>query len=235
MAPGAGKDGDMDFEMPAEVLDFRKQVQDFIAAHRTPELDAEIAESHIHGYGPASQGFMRAMAQEGFAAVSWPEEYGGQGKGRALPVDPRRGVRARGRAVRQPHLHLRRPEHHAQRHGGAEAGNPAQGAEGRDQLRPRIHRAERRHRPRLAADARRPRRRRVGDQRAEDLHLVRPPRDARLARGADRAGCAEAPRHLDLRAAAQHPPASPSARCGSWARAAPTRPSGRTCASPPTR
>ena len=71
----------MDFEMPAEVLDFRQQVQDFIASHRTPELDAEIAEHHIHGYGPASSAFMKAMAQEGLAAVAWPEEYGGQGKG----------------------------------------------------------------------------------------------------------------------------------------------------------
>ena len=71
----------MDFEMPAEVLDFRAQVQDFIATHRTPELDAEIAEHHIHGYGPAAQAFMQAMAREGLAAVAWPEEYGGQGKG----------------------------------------------------------------------------------------------------------------------------------------------------------
>ena len=71
----------MDYEMPAEVLDFRKQVQDFISSHRTPELEAELAEHHIHGYGPASQAFMQAMAREGLAAVSWPEEYGGQGKG----------------------------------------------------------------------------------------------------------------------------------------------------------
>ena len=76
-----GKDEEMDFEMPAEVLDFRAQVQDFIATHRTPELDAEIAEHHIHGYGPAAQAFMQAMAREGLAAVAWPEEYGGQGKG----------------------------------------------------------------------------------------------------------------------------------------------------------
>ncbi|MXW24445.1 MAG: acyl-CoA dehydrogenase, partial [Chloroflexi bacterium] len=71
----------MDYEMPAEVLEFRKQVQDFITSHRTPELEAELAEHHIHGYGPASQAFMQAMAREGLAAVSWPEEYGGQGKG----------------------------------------------------------------------------------------------------------------------------------------------------------
>jgi alkylation response protein AidB-like acyl-CoA dehydrogenase len=71
----------MDYEMPAEVLDFRKQVQEFIASHRTPELDTEIAAHHIHGYGPAARDFMQAMAREGLAAVAWPEEYGGQGKG----------------------------------------------------------------------------------------------------------------------------------------------------------
>jgi alkylation response protein AidB-like acyl-CoA dehydrogenase len=71
----------MDYEMPAEVLDFRKEVQDFIAKHRTPELEAEMAEHHIHGYGPAASAFMQTMAQEGLAAVAWPKEYGGQDKG----------------------------------------------------------------------------------------------------------------------------------------------------------
>ena len=60
----------MDFEMPAEVLDFRQQVRDFIASHRTPELDAEIAEHHIHGYGPASSEF-RGRGSSSTSRATW--------------------------------------------------------------------------------------------------------------------------------------------------------------------
>jgi alkylation response protein AidB-like acyl-CoA dehydrogenase len=68
--------------------------------------------------------------------------------------------------------------------------------ERRVRVRDRLQRAERGHRPRCAAHARRARRRRVGDQRPEDLDLARRRRDPHLARGAHRSRSAQAPGHL---------------------------------------
>ena len=71
----------MDFQMPDDVVEFRQQIHDFISRHRTPELDEEIAGHHLQGYGPASEAFLQALADEGLPSVAWPEEYGGRGKG----------------------------------------------------------------------------------------------------------------------------------------------------------
>ena len=71
----------MDFQMPDDVVEFREQIHDFIRRHRTPELEAEIAGHHLHGYGPAAETFLQALADEGLPSVAWPEEYGGRGKG----------------------------------------------------------------------------------------------------------------------------------------------------------
>ena len=73
-------------------------------------------------------------------------------------------------------------------------------------------RAGRRLRPRVAPDARGPRRRRVRDQRPEDLDLRRAPRRLALRARAHRPGRAEAPRHLVPADGHQARRASPSAR-----------------------
>ena len=67
----------------------------------------------------------------------------------------------------------------------------------RDQLRHRLHRARGRHRPRVPAHARRPRRRRVGHQRQQGLHQRREPGRLRLARVPHRPRRTEAQGHLD--------------------------------------
>ena len=107
----------------------------------------------------------------------------------------------------------------------------------RDELRlvPGLQRARRRLRPRLAPDARRPRRRRLRHQRPEDLDLRRPIRRLDVPARPHRPGRAQAPRHHLLpprHEVARHhrPPARPHGRPGT----ASTRSSSKTCACPPT-
>ena len=72
------------------------------------------------------------------------------------------------------------------RHRGAEEGTSAEDRRRPDPLVPGLFRAERRLRPRLAADPRRQRRRRLRHQRPEDLDLLRELRRLDLLPGAHR-------------------------------------------------
>ena len=71
----------------------------------------------------------------------------------------------------------------------------------REQVVPALQRARRGLGPRRPAHSGRARRRRVGDQRAEGVDVVRDDRRLRHAGGAHRLGCAEAPGHQLLHAA----------------------------------
>ena len=151
----------MDFQMPDDVVEFREQIHDFIRRHRTPELEAEIAGHHLHGYGPAAETFLQALADEGLPSIAWPEEYGGRGKG-ALYLWILSEELAR-EGMPWDTLTFNSVSPTIMRHGSEEQRRAAaEGPDRRGPLRPRLHRAERRHGPRLAADPRRPRRRRVG-------------------------------------------------------------------------
>ena len=131
------------------------------------------------------------MGELGFLGLSMPEQYGGQGGdyfcnlvlAEALPLGQWRALDGHRGAHR--HGHAADP---AVRHRGAEAGVPGAGDPGPEDRLPRHHRARRRLRRQGHPDARRARRRRVGDQRLEDVHHQRPPRGLHRARDQDRPG-----------------------------------------------
>ena len=70
----------MDFSYPAEVEQFRSELRAWLAANLTDEL---IAARRPSGRDDAAFEMLRAwnatMADAGWAAVSWPPEYGGRG------------------------------------------------------------------------------------------------------------------------------------------------------------
>lgn len=70
----------MDFSYPAEVDQFRAELRDWLSVNLTAEL---IAARRPSGRDDATFAMLRAwnrtMADAGWAAVSWPREYGGRG------------------------------------------------------------------------------------------------------------------------------------------------------------
>lgn len=70
----------MDFSYPAEVESFRAELRAWLSANLTEAL---IAARRPSGRDDATfetlRGWNRAMADAGWAAVSWPTEYGGRG------------------------------------------------------------------------------------------------------------------------------------------------------------
>ena len=70
----------MDFSYPAEVEQFRTELRDWLSANLTDEL---VAARRPAGRDDAAFEMLRAwnqtMADAGWAAVSWPRDYGGRG------------------------------------------------------------------------------------------------------------------------------------------------------------
>jgi alkylation response protein AidB-like acyl-CoA dehydrogenase len=70
----------VDFSYPPEVMQFRKELRDWLAANLTDEV---VAAGRRRGTYGAAFDMLRAwnatMADAGWAAVSWPAEYGGRG------------------------------------------------------------------------------------------------------------------------------------------------------------
>ncbi len=70
----------MDFSYPAEVEQFRAELHDWLSANLTDEL---ISARRPSGRDDAAfemlRTWNRTMADAGWAAVSWPREYGGRG------------------------------------------------------------------------------------------------------------------------------------------------------------
>lgn len=70
----------MDFSYPAEVEEFRTELRDWLSQNLTDEL---VAARRPAGRDDATIEMLRAwsatMADAGWAAVSWPREYGGRG------------------------------------------------------------------------------------------------------------------------------------------------------------
>ncbi len=70
----------MDFSYPPEVERFRTELRDWLSANLTDEL---IADRRPSGRDDAAferlRTWNRTMADAGWAAVSWPREYGGRG------------------------------------------------------------------------------------------------------------------------------------------------------------
>ncbi|HEX6394177.1 MAG TPA: acyl-CoA dehydrogenase family protein [Acidimicrobiales bacterium] len=56
----------------------RKELRSYYERLLTPEVEAELAESH--GVGPALRKVVRQMGEDGWLGIGWPKEWGGQGR-----------------------------------------------------------------------------------------------------------------------------------------------------------
>ena len=57
----------------------RNTLRAYYAALLTPEVEAQLADSH--GIGPHMRRVVKQMAADGWLGIGWPKEYGGQGLG----------------------------------------------------------------------------------------------------------------------------------------------------------
>ena len=78
--PSLIRQENVDFSYPAEVEQFRKELRAWLAANLTDDV---IAADRGRGKDAPASTLLRAwdatMADAGWAAVSWPQEYGGRG------------------------------------------------------------------------------------------------------------------------------------------------------------
>ncbi len=57
----------------------RNRLREYYANLLTPEVEAQLADSH--GIGPHMRRVVKQMAEDGWLGIGWPTEYGGQGLG----------------------------------------------------------------------------------------------------------------------------------------------------------
>ena len=57
----------------------RNRLREYYANLLTPEVEAQLADSH--GIGPHMRRVVKQMAADGWLGIGWPKEYGGQGLG----------------------------------------------------------------------------------------------------------------------------------------------------------
>jgi 3-oxocholest-4-en-26-oyl-CoA dehydrogenase alpha subunit len=56
----------------------RNRLREYYATLLTPEVEAQLADSH--GIGPHMRRVVKQMAEDGWLGIGWPTEYGGQGR-----------------------------------------------------------------------------------------------------------------------------------------------------------
>ncbi len=56
----------------------RQELREYYENLLTPEVEAELAQSH--GIGPTVRRITKQMASDGWLGIGWPKEYGGQGR-----------------------------------------------------------------------------------------------------------------------------------------------------------
>jgi alkylation response protein AidB-like acyl-CoA dehydrogenase len=56
----------------------RQELREYYANLLTPEVEAELAQSH--GIGPTVRRVTKQMASDGWLGIGWPKQYGGQGR-----------------------------------------------------------------------------------------------------------------------------------------------------------
>jgi alkylation response protein AidB-like acyl-CoA dehydrogenase len=72
----------MNFDFAPEEEAFRKEVEQFLTEHASPDvMDPNPEQLSQTVETPAKRAFMKKVAERGWLGMSWPEEYGGQ----ALP------------------------------------------------------------------------------------------------------------------------------------------------------
>ncbi|TRZ93847.1 MAG: acyl-CoA dehydrogenase [Dehalococcoidia bacterium] len=70
----------MDFAFGEKEEEFRQEVRDFLSEVVTPEMVEERAGGKYYERGPHSKELMRKVGEKGWLALTWPKEYGGQGR-----------------------------------------------------------------------------------------------------------------------------------------------------------
>ncbi len=68
----------MDFKFTAEQEHFRKEVRDFLEAEIKLGTFQPSCDAWIQGYSPE---FTKKVSKKGWIGLTWPKEYGGQGRG----------------------------------------------------------------------------------------------------------------------------------------------------------
>ncbi|MDP6632107.1 MAG: acyl-CoA dehydrogenase family protein, partial [Dehalococcoidales bacterium] len=76
MSWGKGE-GSMDFEFSQEQEKFRRDVKDFLEGEMKQGTFKPSCDAWIQGFSPE---FTKKVAQRGWIGLTWPEEYGGQGR-----------------------------------------------------------------------------------------------------------------------------------------------------------
>ncbi len=56
----------------------RRELRDYYSNLLTPEVEAELSQSH--GIGPTVRRITKQMASDGWLGIGWPKQYGGQGR-----------------------------------------------------------------------------------------------------------------------------------------------------------
>ncbi len=68
----------MEIGFSDEQVTLREQLRSYYATLLTPDVEAELSQSH--GIGPTVRRVVKQMAADGWLGIGWPEEYGGQGR-----------------------------------------------------------------------------------------------------------------------------------------------------------
>ncbi len=184
---------------------FRRETRAWLEANCPPEMRQPMTSDEDTFWGGRNAKFssepqrvwFERMRDKGWTVPHWPKEYGGgglDGEQAKIVRQEMAAIGARAAAGLVRHFHARAGAVEI-RHRGAEEGAPAEDHRRPDPLVPGLFRAERRLRPRLAADPRRKRWRRFHHQRPEDLDVVRQLRRLDLLPGAHRSHGQEARRH----------------------------------------
>src|SRR5215472_14599262 len=71
------EEGNVDFELPPNVEEFRQELREFLAREWPPERRSRVAAGDTY---EEEREFRRTLARKGWLAMSWPTEYGGQGR-----------------------------------------------------------------------------------------------------------------------------------------------------------
>jgi alkylation response protein AidB-like acyl-CoA dehydrogenase len=68
----------MEIGYTEEQEELRDRLREYYANLLTPEVEAQLADSH--GIGPNMRRVVKQMAEDGWLGIGWPTEYGGQGR-----------------------------------------------------------------------------------------------------------------------------------------------------------
>jgi 3-oxocholest-4-en-26-oyl-CoA dehydrogenase alpha subunit len=68
----------MEIGYTEEQQELRRELRDYYANLLTPEVEAELSQSH--GIGPTVRRITKQMASDGWLGIGWPKQYGGQGR-----------------------------------------------------------------------------------------------------------------------------------------------------------